>query len=88
MGTVMTKRALHASILLVKEFFFQLDYIALHTESYPKASAVFRRQCLGSAHQPPAGDHTPAKSTTNQIVQISSEIHRREWQDLPLGYDA
>lgn len=40
------------------------------------AKAVLRRQCLGSAHQPPAGDHTPAprklesstKATTSMLI--------------------
>ena len=35
----------------------------LSTGTHRKASVVLRRQCFGSAHQPPAGDHTPESET-------------------------
>ncbi len=37
---------------------------------YPKASAVFRLQCLGSAHHPPAGDHTPESQNRHAIRRM------------------
>lgn len=40
----------------------------------PNVSAVLRLQCFGSAHQPPAGDHTPAE---DKLHVTSGDLHRK-----------
>ena len=45
------------------------------TTMVPKiANAVLRRQCFGSAYQPPAGDHTPCAKCA--AVSVMAEIHK------------
>jgi hypothetical protein len=39
------------------------------------AKAVLRLQCLGSACQPPAGDHTPCVCETT-LMQTCSRTHQ------------
>lgn len=43
--------------------------------AYPKASAVFLLQFLGSAHQPPAGDHTPVFSARPFELHVHCVCH-------------
>ena len=42
--------------------------------THMKAKAVLRRQCLGSAHQPPAGDHTPAPRTLESSTTATTNM--------------
>lgn len=58
------------------------------TYTYPKASAVLRLQCLGSAHQPPAGDHTPKQRCESKSTTSTSIRSAHSAAQAPLGYPA
>lgn len=47
---------------------------SLINKTHRTATAVLRRQCLGSAHQPPAGDQTPAHALKVSVL-VSAVVH-------------
>lgn len=85
MGIPITNKALHRADWLVRLDWQCESFAEQKGATDPKASAVFRLQCLGSAHQPPAGDHTPTERQARYWMGYEMHEQLSMQRCAPLG---